>query len=286
MALEEGSPLAEHEWLVVVDLDAAGRGGREGVVRLATGLPTPTARQLLGTHGSETRDVRWEPGTGVVATRTTLLDAIAVAARPWRDPEPEAITSALVTALEAHGPAMLPRWADSEQLRARVAFVAALDLPCPAGRWPRWSEPTWDSMRPWLEPALGGVRDQRDLERLDVAAVLEGALDWPSRQALDREAPVAWTGPDGRRFGVRYGVVDGAATSVLMSVRLQRLLGVDVQPTVSSLHVPVTVEVLSPADRPVQRTTDLPGFWRGSYHQVRAELRSRYRRHDWPEHPV
>ncbi len=290
VALDPGSALATHDWLVVLDLDAGTGTGRAGSIRLAAGLPAATARQLVATHGHDQHHVRWEPGSGAVATIATRLDAITVERRPWRDPDPEAVTSALVQALEHHGPAMLPRWAGSEALRSRVAFASALGLPCPGGEWPTWSDPhrwhDWESVQPWLEPALLGVRDQRDLDRFDVASVLDASLDRATRRHLDREVPATWTTPDGRELPLRYGQVDGKAASVLMSVRLQLLLGVDVQPTVSSLRVPVTVELLSPADRPVQRTTDLPGFWRGSYRQVRAEMRSRYRRHDWPEHPV
>jgi ATP-dependent helicase HrpB len=286
VALEPASPLAEHEWLVVVDLDAPGGTGQAGTVRLASGLSGGAVRRLVEAHGREQPQVRWEPGAGPTATVVTRLDAIAAAARPWRDPDPESVTAALVEALAEHGPAMLPRWPEADQLRARVAFAAAHDLACPTGRWPDWAVGSWGSMREWLQPALLGVRDQAALARLDVRAVLEAALGHPGRQALDREAPPVWRAPDGRRHDLRYGAVDGEAGSVLMAVRLQRLLGVDVQPTVSSRHVPVTVELLSPADRPVQRTTDLPGFWRGSYAQVRAEMRSRYRRHEWPEHPV
>jgi ATP-dependent helicase HrpB len=286
VAVESGSPLAGHEWLVVVDLDAPWGSGHAGTVRLASGLPGGAARKLVEAHGREQPHVRWDPDAGPTATVLTRLDAITAATRVWRDPDPDALAAALEEALAEHGPAMLPRWPEADQLRARVAFAAAHDLACPAGRWPEWSDGSWESMREWLQPALLGVRDRAALARLDVRAVLEVALDHPSRRALDREAPRCWIAPDGGRYDLRYGAVDGDAGSVLMSVRLQRLLGVDVQPAVSSLDVPVTVELLSPADRPVQRTTDLPGFWRGSYAQVRAEMRSRYRRHEWPEHPV
>jgi ATP-dependent helicase HrpB len=290
VAVEAGSPLAGHEWLVVVDLDAGDGRERTGKVRLAGALDRPVARELVRSHGVEERRLHWEPGTGAVGSIVTRLDEITVESRPWHDPGADEVNASLIESLELHGPAMLPRWADSAALRARVAFAAAVGLRCPSGEWPRWSNPeswsSWDSMREWLEPALSGVTTQKDLDRLDVGAVLGGSLDHADRQFLRSEVPTEWTAPNGRRIPLRYGVIDAAVDSVLMSVRLQHLLGVDVQPTVSSQHVVVAVELLSPADRPVQRTTDLPGFWRGSYRQVRAEMRSRYRRHDWPENPV
>ena len=91
--------------------------------------------------------------------------------------------------------------------------------------------------------------------------------------------------PGGRALRLEYGAVDGAPASVLLSCRLQDLLGVDTHPTLGRQRVAVVVELLSPAGRPLQRTTDLPGFWRGSYTQVRGEMRGRYPKHRWPEKP-
>ncbi len=121
---------------------------------------------------------------------------------------------------------------------------------------------------------------------------LTTSLSWEDTRTLDTEAPTHWElagAGTGRRGGgdrlrLRYGTTE-AEDSVLLSVPLQRLLGVDVHPTVGLRHHRVVVELLSPAGRPLQRTEDLPGFWRGSYAQVRAEMRGRYPKHAWPERP-
>jgi ATP-dependent helicase HrpB len=129
------------------------------------------------------------------------------------------------------------------------------------------------------------MRRAADLARVDVHATLLGGLDWSQRRSLDELAPTHWTTASGRRVRLRYGTLDGEAATVSASLPLRDLLGTDIHPTVGPGRHPVTLELLSPAGRPVQRTTDLPGFWRGSYGSVRAELRGRYPKHPWPERP-
>ncbi len=133
----------------------------------------------------------------------------------------------------------------------------------------------------WLAPHLGGMTRADDLGRLDLRAALEGRLDRVERQRLDRLAPAEIVAPTGTRLAVDYG---GAAPSV--AVRLQEMFGLTRHPTVGAAEVPLVVELLSPAGRPVQTTADLPGFWASSYPEVRRDLRGRYPRHPWPEDPA
>ncbi|MGI9577896.1 MAG: ATP-dependent helicase C-terminal domain-containing protein, partial [Microthrixaceae bacterium] len=150
---------------------------------------------------------------------------------------------------------------------------------------PRW-------LAEYLVSAAGatGRGDSGTCRRLAAdAGLVSGAfssrMTFDDMRVLDSEAPRHWTAPDGRELRLHYGAVDGDPASVSLSCRLQYLLGVDDHPTIGHRRIPVAVELLSPAGRPLQRTTDLPGFWRGSYAQVRAEMRGRYRKHNWPERP-
>ncbi len=123
-------------------------------------------------------------------------------------------------------------------------------------------------------------RRPADLGRLNLSAALLQLLTWQQRSALDQLAPVHLAQPDGRSAPIDY-----ESGRPIWRVRLQRVLGLDRHPTIGPRDQPLTIELLSPANRPVQVTTDLPGFWRGSYAHVRADLRGRYPKHPWPERP-
>ena len=126
-----------------------------------------------------------------------------------------------------------------------------------------------------------GISRAADLARLDLAAALDARLGREGRQRLDRLAPAAITAPTGTTLAIDYG-----AAAPTVSVRLQEMFGLTRHPTVGADAVPLVVELLSPAGRPVQTTADLPGFWRTSYADVRRDLRGRYPKHPWPEDPA
>lgn len=296
-ATDRSGHLAGHEWVVVVDLDARAGSGRPGRLHLGSGLQPDAVAELLANHVREHRSASFDPSTGrVVGTVRRMLDDITVESRTWRRPDRGAVVAAVADAIARHGPAVLARWNEADTLRARVRFLAAHEQ-SGAGESERSGQTrpgasstgtTWPDMgeahlgataADWLTPTGS------DPALLDVRAALEARLDWQQRRALDVDAPVSWTAPDGRAFRLRYGELPGEPDKVVLSAQLQDLLGLDLHPTVGTRRVPVTVEILSPARRPVQRTEDLPGFWRGSYAQVRAELRARYRKHPWPERP-
>jgi ATP-dependent helicase HrpB len=137
-------------------------------------------------------------------------------------------------------------------------------------------------MEQWLLPRLVGLRTRADVERLDPGAVLLDALTWEQRRALDALAPTHVTVPTGSRIAVDYG--DPRAPA--LAVRLQELFGLADTPRVAGGAVPLTLQLLSPARRPVQVTRDLAGFWRSSYFEVRKDLRGRYPKHEWPDDPL
>jgi ATP-dependent helicase HrpB len=184
--------------------------------------------------------------------------------------------------IRGRGCSVLPRWHEADGLRSRLAFLLAHGFD--PGIDPAEESLTAEADA-WLAPRLAFLGPGSTLSSIDVAGALWDMVDYHTRSLLDAEAPKAWTSPLGGEFPLQYGEVDSDPASVLMQVRLQKLIGVDDHPRIGSRHVPVTLELMSPANRALQRTQDLPGFWRGSYAQVRAEMRSRYRKHAWPERP-
>ena len=132
----------------------------------------------------------------------------------------------------------------------------------------------------WLAPSLIGATGRADLDRLDLGVLLRTQLPWPAGTDLDTLAPPSWRLPTGRDIPIDY-----RADRPTARVRVQEVFGVRRHPTVVGGRVRLTLELLSPADRPIQITADLPGFWRGSWAEVRKEMAGRYPKHRWPADP-
>lgn len=146
-------------------------------------------------------------------------------------------------------------------------------------RWPAVDDDSLlDRMDEWLD--LSRCRTADDVARLGVGSRLLDLLDWQQRGSFDALAPSSLPLPNGSERRIDY-----SSGRPVWSVRLQLILGLDHHPTIGPADQPVTIELLSPANRPTQTTTDLPGFWRGTYSAVRADLRGRYPKHAWPERP-
>jgi ATP-dependent helicase HrpB len=133
----------------------------------------------------------------------------------------------------------------------------------------------------WLLPWLPGATCRSDLERVDLPMVMQSALGWDRSEDLSRLAPAEFRPPRGRAVTVDYSNPDQPA----VSVRVQHMFGTVVHPAVLDGRVPLKVQLLSPADRPIQVTSDLPGFWAGSWSEVRKDMAGRYPKHDWPVDP-
>ncbi|MFV0316149.1 MAG: ATP-dependent helicase C-terminal domain-containing protein, partial [Microthrixaceae bacterium] len=219
--------------------------------------------------------------------------------------------TAVIDAVRAQGPSVFANWGRLDALRSRVAFVRASEADGAPSPWPDLRDEALrdtalgdtalrdtalgdDSLHQdapgWISVLLGG-RDRFDGFDPTAAELTEALLEgvpYDLRVSLDESAPLRWSDPrsaNGGSLPLSYGTVDGDPGSVLLSTRLANLLGVDAHPVVGPRRIPVVVELLSPAGRPLQRTTDLPGFWRGTYAQVRSEMRGRYPKHPWPERP-
>lgn len=270
-AFATGTSLSQAPWIVVADLDDSGADAR---IHAAAEIPSDRILELCKDAIVVEDEVVYDEDAGrVEAVQVTRLGAILLHERPLADAEPEAVRDALLDHVRRRGLDVLPWTSAARQLRQRMIF-AARTAP---NHWPDVSDDGLIArLEEWLGPALEG---RRNVVGIDVGAALLAELDWPARQELDRLCPTLFRTPNKREVRVDY-----AGEAPAISVRLQDLLGLDSHPAVGS--VPLVVHLLSPAQRPIQVTRDLPGFWRGSYADVRKEMRGRYPKHDWPEDPL
>lgn len=272
-----GDALAGARFVVAADLDGRRDGAR---IRLGAALDEADVLAVAGGAVREHRSIRWDRERGdLVEQVARTLDRLDLGTVVRRPPPGEATTEALLGHVRRSRLAALPMDA-AAPLRARVAFARSVD---PDGGWPDLTdEALLRDLDRWLAPFLAGATSRRDVEAVDVTAALTALLPPGGAAALDRLAPEHLPLPGGRRARVDY---EGERAPAI-HVRVQDLYGVAEHPTVGGGRVPVVVHLLSPAGRPVQVTSDLPGFWAGSWREVRRELAGRYPKHHWPEDPT
>jgi len=274
------SALARSEFVVAAEIDA---GEREAKLYLAA----PIARELLERHFAsliEERDeVAWDSRSGsVVARHVRTLGALVLDERPLRGDASGDTRGAMLAGIRELGLQALPWTKELEQWRARVTLVRE-NAPTPeqAAEWPDLSDAhLLATLEDWLAPWLDGVTRRDHLTRIDLRGALQGLLDWNQQRRLDELVPTHLTVPSGSRIAVDYS---GAAPA--LAVKLQEVFGWMESPRLAGGRVPVTLELLSPARRPVQVTRDLASFWAKGYLEVKKELKGRYPKHYWPDDP-
>ena len=275
------SALARSELIVAADLDA---GEREARIFLAA----PLARDLLESHFGDAiatvDEVGWDTrGESVLAHRVRRLGALILADQPLRDVSGEKSLAAMLDGIRALGLDCLPWTRDLRQWRERVSLLRTQFLDATGNsEWPDVTDAALlATLDEWLAPWLEGVTRRDRLARVDLHAALHGLLDWHQRRRLDELAPTHVVVPSGSRVAVDY-----AGGTPTLAVRLQEVFGWMESPRIAGGRVPVTLELLSPARRPVQVTRDLASFWARGYVEVRKELRGRYPKHYWPDDPL
>lgn len=276
-ALRDSDPLAGADYLAVAETDDAGREAR---ILAAAPLDEATLEAVLGDRIAWVETVAWDAAEqAVAARRQRRLGALVLADAALPNPDPAAVTAALLEGVRRLGLDALPWRSGAVALRQRVGFARALE----GESWPDWSDAAlMETLEQWLGPHLSGMRRRSDLDRLDLGQILSTALGWEQQRALDALAPATIPIPSGRRAAIDYA--DPAQP--VLAVKLQEMFGQAETPRVGNGRVPVAIHLLSPAGRPLQVTRDLAGFWAGSYAEVRKDMRGRYPRHPWPDDPL
>lgn len=266
--IADGDPMAGARLIVATDLDG---DPREARVRQGTPLSEAALRAAFGDQIAWHDHCVWSRREGRVETRRQeRFGALVLDDRTWSDAPQEQVARAMLEGVAQLG--LRPDKAAARFLR-RAALMAGTP------EFPDFSEAhLLETLEDWLLPHLGTTRSTADWKRFDLLPALRARLDWDQQQMMDRTAPPHFETPLGRKIAIDY---DGETPQI--AVRLQEMFGVTRHPTVAGQ--PLQVTLLSPAQRPVQVTMDLPGFWDGSYTDVRKDMRSQYPRHPWPDDP-
>jgi ATP-dependent helicase HrpB len=276
--MTDAQSIGQAEFLVVADLDA---GDREALIRLAAPVSRTALESEFAALIEHRERLEWDAREqAVVAQDERWLGAIKLGERRLENPDSARMTNALLTGIAELGLEALPWTKEARALRQRLGFAREFDTRAPQP-WPDVSDTALSAtLDTWLAPWLTGMSRRDHLARLDMAAIIAALLDWNQRQRLDEIAPTHLQVPSGSRIPIDY------SSAPTVAVRLQEVFGLAVTPAVGGGRVPLTLQLLSPAHRPVQVTKDLVSFWARGYAEVKKELKGRYPKHYWPDDPT
>lgn len=274
--IDQASPLAHAPYLAVGEL--AGSAAASRIL-----LAAPISLVEIETHFADritTRsEVTFDPASvSVRLRRMRRLGAITLSEQSVSAPADETTARLLAEGIARLGAGRLPWTSALRQWRDRVMFLRQSE----GDEWPDLSDAALAADLDWLAQTFTGKTELAQLSADEFAAALGARLPFPLRRRLDDEAPIHFIAPTGTRAPIDYAADGGPK----ISIRVQELFGLAQHPAIAGGKIPLLIELLSPAHRPVQMTRDLPGFWRGSYAAVRAEMRGRYPKHPWPEEPL
>ncbi|MGJ5619379.1 ATP-dependent helicase HrpB [Sulfitobacter sp. MF3-043] len=265
--MPDHDPMAGERLIVTTDLDG---DPREAKIRQAARISEAELREAFGAQIIWQDVCSWSRrGSRVLTRKQERLGALVLDDRIWAQAPADKVAIAMLDGVRQLG--VMPS-AAAERFLSRVRLMG--------DGFPDFSQAhLMETLETWLLPHLNGVRSSADWKRFDVLPALKARLNWDQTQALDRAAPAHFETPLGRNVPIDYSGVQPQ-----IALRLQEVFGVTQHPMIAGK--PLQITLLSPAQRPVQVTTDLPGFWASSYADVRKDMRGRYPRHPWPEDPT
>ena len=276
-AVEQTSSLARVPYIAVGELTGTAANGR---ILLAAPLAIEDIERHFAAHIEAKDEVSFDRDAMTLrARRRRKLHAITLADAPVALTPSEETAHVFADGISAVGLDRLPWSKAAKQWRDRVMFLRKAE----GDSWPDLSDTGLIERRDdWLVPLLADKTALKDISPGDVSDAVMALLPWDLRARLDREAPTHFEAPTGTMLAIDYEAEQGPT----IAVRLQELFGLNTHPSIARGAIPLVLELLSPAQRSVQVTRDLPGFWRGSYAAVRSDLRGRYPRHPWPDDPA
>ena len=275
--VDAASPLAREPYLAVAELAGTAAQGR---ILLAAPITLAEIETRFADRIVAREEVTFDAASASLrGRRSRRLGAVALSDQPMRVVPDDDTARKFADGIAALGIDRLPWTKSLKQWRDRIMFLRRSE----GDEWPDVSDAALaGTVSEWLAPALASktALDQIAADELDTA--VRGLLPWPLKRRLDAEAPTHFEAPTGSAVPIDYEAEGGPK----LAIRVQELFGLDRHPAIAGGKVALLIELLSPAHRPVQMTRDLPGFWRGSYAAVRAEMRGRYPKHPWPEDPI
>jgi ATP-dependent helicase HrpB len=276
-ALDAADPLSRSPYLVVAEMS-----GKAAATRILLGalLDADELEVIAGKRIQDADELTFDTTAAALrARRVRRLGAIQLASEPRGVTATEASARALAEGIAGLGITRLPWSKAQQQLRARVAFLRAAKVE----DWPDLSDAALRAdAATWLAPFLIGKSRLAEIGADDLGNALDALLPWDLKRRLDAEAPTHFEAPTGNRHAIDY---EGAGAPAL-HIRVQELFGLSQHPSIAQGRLPLTLVLLSPAQRPIQITKDLPGFWKGSWAAVKSDMRGRYPRHVWPDDPA
>ncbi len=279
-AMNQDEALSRAPWLIVPSL-LQGHNSPDARILLALPVDIEALAAQLPAMVMQRTAVEWDEEKGTLrAWKRQQIGRLTLRAQPLAKPADEELQQALLDWVRTQGLAVLNWEGAAEQLRVRLQCAQAW---LPEAEWPAMDEePLLAALEQWLLPSLNGVRDLRGLKQVNIAEALSRLLDWQQKQRLDNALPTHYTVPTGSRLPIRYE----AGKPPALAVRLQEVFGEQRSPMLAEGRIPVVLELLSPAHRPLQITGDLAAFWQGAYREVQKEMKGRYPKHVWPDDPA
>jgi ATP-dependent helicase HrpB len=269
--------LAREPFLAVAEMAGSAAQSR---ILLAAPITLDEIEQRFSDRIERRKDISFDAASASLRGRySERLGAIPLIERPLRIETTADTADILAQGIAQLGIDKLPWTKALRQWRDRVMFLRQAE----GGEWPDLSESALaESVKDWLSPMLLSKTALADISSDELETAVGALLPWNLKRRLDVEAPTHFSAPSGSSVPIDYGGEEGPR----LAIRVQELYGLDRHPSIAGGKVPLLVELLSPAQRPVQVTRDLPGFWRGSYAAVKSEMRGRYPRHSWPDDPL
>jgi len=275
--VDPASSLAREQFLVVAELTGAAAASR---IVLAAPITLAEIEARFAAHIEDSETTTFDAASASLrARRSRRLGALTLIEQNRPVTANDVNARLLAEGIAKLGIGKLPWSKPQNQMRNRVMFLRRAE----GDEWPNLTdEALAHAAVEWLAPFLSGKTALAQVGTDDLAAALDALIPWQLRKRLEAEAPTHFAAPSGSHVPIDYESEEGPK----LSVRVQELFGLAVHPTIAGGRVPLLIELLSPAHRPVQVTRDLPGFWRGSYKAVKTDLRGRYPKHPWPDDPL
>lgn len=267
--------LAHEPWLAIANLNDRESG--TGKIFLAAPLNPTDLVPFLKTQDI----VRWSTKKGgLIAANETRIGSIILKSKPISEPDQGLVLAAITQVLTKEGEALLNF---DEQVKQWQNRIITLQKWYPDENWPDASTAhLLETNATWLSPYLSNINKPDDLKKIDLAAVLQYSLTSEQQIRLDELAPAKIIVPSGSNIPLEY---QKNGSTPILPVRIQEIFGLQETPCVNQGNTKVLMHLLSPGYKIVQTTTDLESFWKSAYHEVRKELRIRYKKHAWPENP-